>query len=177
MVDFARARYPHIRFDVGDMRSIRVQRLFDVILCMGSALTYALTDADIDSTLSTFAAHAHAGTLLIPEINNAATYLPGGKFKDTVAVTVNHPDFPAQATSVYTFNRRCQRLVRHRTWTINGGSSVQDYCEYRLFFPAELEHLLAAKGFATFGMFDNMELRDTDLSGERLYVAALFREC
>ena len=67
------------------------------------------------------------------------------------------------------------RLIRHRMWSIDDGSSAEDYCEYRLFFPAELEHLLAGKGFTTVGMFDNMELLDNDLSGERLYVAAKYR--
>jgi len=174
MIDFARSCYPRIRFEVGDMRSVRMGRKFDTILCMGSALMYALTEADIDGTLNTLAAHAHEGTLLIVDINNAATYLPGGRFKDTATFTINHPEFSAEATSTYTFDRLRQRLIRHRTWSIADGSSVEDYCEYRLFFPAELEHLLAGKGFVTLGMFDNMELRDTDLSGERLYVAARY---
>jgi len=49
------------------------------------------------------------------------------------------------------------------------------YCEYRPFFPAELEHLLGEKGFQVVGMFDNKEMEESDLSGEWLYVAARFR--
>jgi hypothetical protein len=52
---------------------------------------------------------------------------------------------------------------------------VEDFCKYRLFFPAELEYLLGEKGFEVVGMFDNKELTETDLSGKRLYVAAVMR--
>ncbi len=45
---------------------------------------------------------------------------------------------------------------------------------YRMFFPAELGHLLRNKGFRVVAMFDNKELRPTDLSGRTLYVAAVF---
>lgn len=176
MIDFAKSRFPEIAFDVGDMRFVRLNRSFDAILCMGSAFMYALTNKDVDATLHTFAAHAHKGTLLILDINNAATYLPGGTFSDTVDIAVRHAEFTARATSHYSFDHRRQRLVRQRTWLIDDGSTVDDYCEYRLFFPAELEHLLDDVGFRTVGMFDNMELRDTDLSGERLYVAAIFED-
>jgi SAM-dependent methyltransferase len=174
MIDFARSRFPHILFHVSDMRSVRLQRTFDAVICMGSVFMYALTNADVDSTLDTFASHATEGTLLILDMDNAATYLPGSTFKNAVEFTVDHPEFSARANSVYTFDRRRQRVVRHRTWTIGGGSTVEDYCEYRLFFPAELQHRLELKGFVTVGMFDNMELRDTDLSGKRLYVAAKY---
>ena len=80
-----------------------------------------------------------------------------------------------KGTASYAFQRRAQRLTRKRIWRIPGGAPVEDYCEYRLFFPAELEHLLAGKGFCVVDIFDNRALRESDLSGEWLYVAAVFR--
>jgi len=38
-----------------------------------------------------------------------------------------------------------------------------------------LERLLAEKTFEVAGMFDNKDLKETDLSGPRLYVAAVKR--
>nr|VFJ98043.1 MAG: hypothetical protein BECKH772B_GA0070898_101247 [Candidatus Kentron sp. H]VFK01212.1 MAG: hypothetical protein BECKH772A_GA0070896_102187 [Candidatus Kentron sp. H]VFK04913.1 MAG: hypothetical protein BECKH772C_GA0070978_102197 [Candidatus Kentron sp. H] len=64
----------------------------------------------------------------------------------------------------------CRRLFE-----IPGMAPVRDWCEYRLFFPAKLEHRLAENGFEVVGMFDNKKLEESDLSGEWLYVAALFR--
>jgi hypothetical protein len=43
-----------------------------------------------------------------------------------------------------------------------------------MFFPSELENLLSRKGFRVVDMFDNRELRHTELTGRTLYVAATF---
>jgi len=172
MIAFARSRRPHLHLQVGDMRTARLGRTFDAVLCMGSALMYAWTDADVAATLATFATHAHAEALLVLDINNAAGYLAGGSFREQMTVEVRTPEFAATGVARNTFDRRRQRLVRRRTWTIPGHPAVEDYCEYRLFFPAELEHLLGEHGFDVQGMFDNKDLRETDLSGPRLYVAA-----
>lgn len=100
--------------------------------------------------------------------------LPDVRFREQSEIFVNHADLNASAKSRYSVDQRHQRLVRQRTWTIDGGRVVEDDCEYRLSFPGELEQLLEGAGFTVVGMFDNMDLRDTDLSGERLYVAALY---
>ena len=59
MIRYARGRHPKLHFQVGDMRTLRLQRSFDVILCMGSALMYALTNEEVDQVLHTFVLHAH----------------------------------------------------------------------------------------------------------------------
>jgi SAM-dependent methyltransferase len=174
-IEFAAARRPHLHLEVGDMRTLRLGRPFDVILNMGSAFMYALTNADIAKVLDTFAAHSHPGTLLILDINNAASYLGGEHFKQTSELRVSSPEFTAEAHSTYSFDRRRQLLVRRRTWKIQGQGDVEDFCEYRMFFPAELEHLLSQRGFRVVGMFDNMHLQETELSGPRLYVPAIFQ--
>ena len=133
---------------------------------------YALTNEEVDQVLDTFVLHAHSGTLLILDLNNAASYLGGGTFKEQTEFAVDGTDFSASSIARHGFDRRRQLLVRRRTWSIPGRPPIEDFCEYRLFFPAELEHLLNAKGFRVLGMFDNKDLRETDLSGPRLYVAA-----
>jgi len=174
MIAYARATRPHVEFQTGDMRSFRVGRTFEAILCMGSAFMYALTNDDVDAALRTFAAHARRGTLLILDINNAAACLPGGAFRPEFDTEIVRDEFTARAHTRCRFDRRRQLLIRERTWHIPGRDPVDDYCEYRLFFPAELEALLAAHRFRVLGEFDNMQLRDSDLSGARLYVAALY---
>ena len=175
MIAFAKLKRPHLHLAVGDMRTVRLGRTFDVILCMGSVLMYALTNEDVAGTLDTVAAHAYPGTLLILDLDNAAGYLGGDHFKNTSELRVNALDFSARALSAYTFDRRRQRLVRRRCWTMDGQGEVEDYCEYRLFFPAELEHMLHIHAFKVMAMFDNKQLQETDLSGPRLYVPAVFQ--
>ena len=173
MIQYARSRYPGLHLHVGDMRTVRLHRSFDVILCMGSAFTYALTNEDVDQVLETFVVHGRSGTLLILDINNAAGYLGGGTFKEQIESTVDRPNFSASAVARHDFDRRRQLLVRRRTWRMRGRPPIEDFCKYRLFFPAELEHLLAEKGLRVLGMFDNKDLQETELSGPRLYVAAM----
>jgi len=173
MIEFARAVRPQLRLEVGDMRSLRLGRTFDAILCMGSALMYALADRDVRATLQTFAAHAHPGTLLVLDLNNASSWLGGG-FVAESELRVDVPGFQATAQVLNRLDRRRQTLTRLRVWAIPGQGPVEDRCEYRLLFPAELEHLLADSGFRVVGMFDNKELADGDLAGPRLYVAATF---
>jgi len=175
MIQHARSKHPGLHLQVGDMQTVRLQRCFDVILCMGSAFMYALTNEEVDQVLHTFVLHAHSGTLLILDIYNAASYLGGGTFKEQTDFAIDETAFSASAIALHGFDRRRQLLVRRRTWSIPGRPPIEDFCEYRLFFPAELEHLLNTKGFRVLGMFDNMDLRETDLSGPRLYVAAIRR--
>ena len=78
MIEYAGRMHPHLTLQVGDMRSLRLGRTFDAIMCMGSAFMYTLTNEDVDHTLAAFAAHAHPGTVVILDINNAACYLGGG---------------------------------------------------------------------------------------------------
>ena len=173
MIHFAKGQRLRLKLSVGDMRSVRVGRTFDAIMCMGSAFMYALSNEDVAKTLDTFAAHAHTGTLLVLDINNAAGYLGGGTFQERIESKVDAPELTATTIAINSFDRRKQLLIRKRTWTIHGRPPVEDFCKYRLFFPAELEHLLGEKGFQVVGMFDNKELEQSDLSGNRLYVAAI----
>lgn len=175
MIQFAKSKRPHLRFELGDMRTFRLGRTFDAVLCLGSALMYAHTDQDVDRTLATFRAHCHNGSLLVLDIRNAIGFLPGGcEFKERLETTVNTPDFTATVVSTQSFDRRKQRMIRRRTWQIPGREAVEDYCEYRMFFPAELERLLTENGFDVLDIFDNKDTKETDLSGRRLYVAAQY---
>jgi trans-aconitate methyltransferase len=57
--------HPWCEFVVADIRTVRLDRTFDVVLCLGNAAAYMLGDHDLTALLTTFAAHAHPGTLLL----------------------------------------------------------------------------------------------------------------
>lgn len=174
MIGFAQSRYPQLTFQVGDMRSFRLGRSFEAMLSLGWAITYALTNEDIDKTIQTYAAHARSGTLLVLELLNGARYLSESGFQDRQEFEITSEEITGTAIATYTFQRRQQLLERKRLWKFPGQEPIEDYCKYRLFFPAEIEHLLAAKGFEVVGMFDNRALQESELSGSALYVAAIF---
>ena len=97
MIRYAKGRHPELHFQVGDMRTVRLERRFDLILCMGSTLMYALTNEEVNQVLDTFVVHAHPGTLLILDLNNAASYLGGDIFKERMESNVDGPGFSATA--------------------------------------------------------------------------------
>ena len=135
VIEYARMRRPKLHLAVGDMRTVRLGRTFDAIVCMGSTLMYAITNEDVTKVMETFAIHAHDGTLLILDIRNACGLLGGGSFKETTETRVSTAELSAEAVSHHRFDHRHQLMIRERTWTMGDGQSVQDYCEYRLLFP------------------------------------------
>jgi len=175
MIEYARSRSSSVTYFVGDMRTWRHDRTFDVVLCFGSVILYAISDQDVDQTLETFVAHSHHGSLLIIDMRNASAYL-GRDFDASIEGDVASPEFTAHYTEEYSLNRRRQLLCRKRTWEISDGTRAQDYCEYRLFLPHEIEYRLRKKGFTVLGMYDNKELHESDLSGSTLYVVAEYEE-
>jgi SAM-dependent methyltransferase len=165
-IAYARASRPHLRFVQADMRTLRLDRTFDVITSLGNVLSYALTDADLACTVDTYAAHAHRGTLLILDVLNARSYLDSDAFRERIEGSVDTPSFQATSVSIHTLDRAARILTRTRTWRIREQDPVEeDYAEYRLLYPDELTRLLEAGGFQMLGLFDNREFRPSDLAG------------
>jgi SAM-dependent methyltransferase len=174
IISYAKEHRPHLNLHVGDMRAARLNRQFDVILCMGSTFMYALSGTDIQETLESFQHHSHRDTLLILDIHNAASMLGNDEIKDKIEFNVDHQNLHARVISVHSLDLRNQLLIRERTWHFFDEDPVEDYCRYRLFFPAELRHFLVLNGFEVIDIFDKKELGNSDLSGKRLYVAAKY---
>jgi SAM-dependent methyltransferase len=164
-VAYANAVRPHLRVLQGDMRSVRLGRVFDLITSFGNALSYALTDGDLARTAETYAAHAHAGTLLIVDALNARSYLEGDGFRERIEGQVDAPEFQATSVSTHTLDRTARILTRTRVWRISGRPSVEDYAEYRLVYADELARLLVAAGFEGVELYDNRDFRASDLTG------------
>ena len=164
-VAYANTVRPHLRIRQGDMRSVRLGRVFDLVTSFGNAISYALTDADLTRTMETYAAHARAGALLIVDALNARSYLEGDGFKERIEGGVDTPEFQATSVSTHTLDRAARILTRTRIWHIPGRPPVEDHAEYRLVFPDELVRVLETAGFESLGLFDNRECRSSDLAG------------
>ena len=164
-IAYARSVRAGITFHVGDMRTIRLGRTFDLVTCLGNALSYALTDHDLTETVRTFAAHAHGGTLLVVDPLNARTYLEADGFETRIEGRVDAPEFKATSVSLHELDRTARVLKRTRTWRIEGRADVEDYAEYRRLFPEEVQQMLETGGFQVLSMYDNREFQCTDLTG------------
>lgn len=170
MIDFARKRRGHIDVRVGDMRSVRLGRTFEAITCMGIAIANLHADDDLSQALATFAAHSEPGTLLVLEALNAITADGGGTLERRFVIDT--PALQAAADATYEHDRRRQLLARRRVWIGMGSGPVEDFVRFRTLAPRELEHRLAAHGFETLEMYDNLDLVETDLGAILLVVVA-----
>jgi len=164
-VAYARAARPGLTVAVADMRSVRLGRRFDVVTCLGNAFSYALTDDDLADTVTTFAAHAEGGALLVLDTLNARAYLEGDGFQERMEGCVDRPEFRARSVSLHRLDRETRVLTRSRTWHIAGEPDVEDHAEYRLLFPAELAAFLERGGFHVLALYDNRQLVPTELTG------------
>jgi SAM-dependent methyltransferase len=171
MVDYASQHRPTIDFRVGDMRVLRLDRTFQVILSLGWAIANIHANDDLDRVMATFAAHSEVGTLLVLEVLNPhqVTGLPR-------RFTIDTPAFYAEGTAEYLPYAREQLLERRRVWTVEGDRPVHDSVRFRLLYPRELAYYLSNHGFKVVEIYDNITLESGEPASPSLYVVARFGE-
>jgi SAM-dependent methyltransferase len=67
MLRVARHRLPQVRLVLGDMRTFRLNRRFDVVSCLFSAIGHLGTKEDVRRTFANFAYHLNPGGVAIVE--------------------------------------------------------------------------------------------------------------
>jgi SAM-dependent methyltransferase len=169
MVDYARQQRPMIDFRVGDMRTFRLGRTFQVILSLGWAIANIHANDDLDRVMATFAAHSETGTMLVLEVINADQVddLPR-------RFTIDIPGFYAEGTADYLPHAREQLIERRRVWAVRDGEPVYDLVRFRLLYPRELAYYLSNHGFQVVEIYDNTDLESEDLAIPSQYVVAMF---
>lgn len=173
MASYAAHTYPDLDVSVGDIRTLRLGRTFDVITALGWVVENVHSCDEVSAAMATFAAHAEPGTLLVFDTHNAIGDLAAQGSRSDFAVEC--PDFTATGKATFEVDRRHQILTRHRNWELSDGTRETDVAHFRLFFPMELEHHLNLHGFDVLEMFDNTDMQDSELDGSMLYVTATYR--
>jgi SAM-dependent methyltransferase len=172
MVDYSRKKYPDIDFAVGDIRSLRYGRTFDIVTCLGWVIENVHSDHDIAQAMETLAVHSTPGSLLILDAHNPIGDLMAAGSRKEFSFDVGGQT--AYARAEFEVDRRNQVLTRTRQWTLPDGTQEIDTAHFRLYFPKELENHLNRHGFEVVDMFDNTDLHPSALSGAMLYVAARY---
>jgi SAM-dependent methyltransferase len=173
MASYAARTHPQLDISVGDIRTVRLGRTFDVLTALGWVIENVHSHADISAAMATFAAHARPGTLLVFDAHNAIGDLHAQGSRSEFAI--ERPGFTATGKATFSVDRRRQILTRHRTWELSDGTREADLARFRLYFPMELEHHLELHGFQVVEMLDNTDMRESDLTGSMLYVTATYR--
>ncbi|GGX22135.1 hypothetical protein GCM10010297_49130 [Streptomyces malachitofuscus] len=157
MLTHARTHHRGPEYVRADLRGFDLGRnAFDAVVCLDSALLYCHTNALLDAFLSSCRRAVAPAGLLVAEMRNGAHFLGRTGLLDIPRVD----EFAWQgtayrSTTTLTVDRTAQLLRRTRVWTADDGSEpVEQRSAWRLLFPQELRHLLAAHGFEVLELHD-----------------------
>lgn len=169
----ARSKDPAGRYFVGDMKSFRLRRRFDLLICLGTTFSYNRTNAELQSTLRTFRAHLKPEGCLVLDVLNAIAFTSPRRFKRTTRHAFFHNGKRATATIQHHLNLKRQSLTEQVSWKIQGMRQRHDHPEeLRLFFPEELAFHLEVAGFARVKLLDGYGRSSPAFDGRRLLALA-----
>ena len=107
MLAVSRRLNPEVEHIEGDMRSLRLNRVFDVVL-IHDAIAYCVTRDDLEAALGTAAVHCRpGGTVIVAPDYVKETFEPGTDWAATMART---------AAPFATWNGRAIRIPPTRPW-------------------------------------------------------------
>ncbi|MFE6774872.1 class I SAM-dependent DNA methyltransferase [Streptomyces sp. NPDC057702] len=150
MLAHAGRRHPGPAYVRADLRDFDLgQDAFDAITCLDSALLYCHTGADLDGALTSCRRALAPGGLLVAEMRNGAFFLGNTELLDIPRhTTLSWQGVTYTAVTTLWIDRAAQLLRRCRVWSADDNSPpLAQHSAWRLLFPQELRHLLAAHGF------------------------------
>ncbi len=85
MIDIARNKVPDVKFIEGDMKNLNINKRFDVITCLFSAMSYNLSLSEFKTTLQNFYSHLKEGGVVIFDLGiNKNNWVEGMISVDTI---------------------------------------------------------------------------------------------
>ncbi len=85
MLEIAREKVPEADFIKGDMKKLELERKFDVIICIFSAIHYNINYSELENTLTNFYNNLENGGILIYDLSfNTENWIEGIVSVDTV---------------------------------------------------------------------------------------------
>ncbi|MFC5213506.1 class I SAM-dependent methyltransferase [Streptomyces coerulescens] len=155
MLAYARDRHPGPSFVRADLHGFDLG-VFDAVVCLDSSLLYCRTNDQLDGFLASCRRALTPGGLLIAEMRNGAYFLGRTDLLDSpTGNTFTWQGITYRSTTTLTVDRTAQLLRRTRVWAGDDGAPpVAQHSAWRLLFPHELRHFLAAHGFEVLELHD-----------------------
>jgi SAM-dependent methyltransferase len=154
-----------VPFSQGDVRTVRLHRLFDAVVMMFAVLGYQVSDEDVLGALKTARRHLRDGGLFLVEVWHGPAVLhqpPQGRVK-----TVSTPQGELRRESMIEVDRERHLAAVHFRLSTPQGTVVtsEELHRLRYFFPEELHEFLQKTGFECLrvGAFPDFD-RDPDES-------------
>ncbi len=150
MIEIAKAKnIPHSEFFVGDMSKFDLNRKFDSVISMFSAMGYLTDNKQIEGFFNSVKKHLNKNGLLVLDVWNGLgvmNELPTSREKSSEkdGLKIVRKSFPDLDSKNHTNN------VRFNVKVFGNGNLIEDYNEnhkVRFFFPQELKKYLEDAGF------------------------------
>jgi SAM-dependent methyltransferase len=172
-VGAARAKDPGGVYFVGDMRSFKLRRKFDLVLCLGTTFSYNLFNSAVSESLRNFRRHLSPGGRLVIDVLNAITFTGARPFRRRTRRVYRHQGKRMTATIRHDLDLRRQTMTEQVTWRAARSSARRDPAEtMRLFFPQEPASHIERAGFGDLKLMDKYGKSTAAFTGRRLIVVA-----
>lgn len=162
MLKQARARLPSTDLIEADMRSLRLNRTFDAVICLFSGIGYMAATSELNAAVAAMASHLTPHGVLIVD-----SWVLPGEWRGTVGTDLNTAvtDTLKVARVVHaTRQGRTTRLqMHHLVATDRGVDYIVDHHELTLFSRREYQAALQLAGL-------NVETIDSPLPGRDRYI-------
>lgn len=161
LLEVARPRNPGMELVVGDMTDFNLGRRFDAVICLFSAIGYAVTKERLISTVACMAAHLEPGGVLLVEPWHGPDTWEDGHLG---AVFIDHPDL--KVARINTTGRVGTTSILDLHYLVGRADGVAHFTErHELGLFSEADHRDA---FESAGL--TVELDPEGLMGRGLYV-------
>ena len=147
--------------DRADMRSLRLDRRFDAVLCLGTAFNYLAALSDVRKALNTFRSHLRKGGMLVLDLTNFDAWL---RHPQNARAEVDYSMPDGTRTAIFAFNDQdLSRRIHHaRFLTVvqrNGRIDLSfDEAPLRIWRRQELDRALRASGFRPLEWWGDLRL-------------------
>jgi SAM-dependent methyltransferase len=158
---------------VGDMRTFRLERKFDVIVCLGTTFSYNYTNAAIRACLQNLKRHLSSGGRVVIDVLNAIAFIGPRPFQRRTQHYLWYRGKRTTATIRHQLDLRRQLMTEQVTWSFAGQTAHRDPPEkLRLFFPQEFAFHLEQAGFGDVKLIDTFGKSTAAFDGRRLIAVA-----
>lgn len=169
----ARSKDPGGNYRVGNMRTFRIERRFDLIVCVGTTFSYNLTNRQISLCLANFRRHLRPNGYLLLDVLNAAAFMGPRPFRSITNHEFEYLGHRALATIRHQLHLRKQTMSEQVSWRIHGRRQRNDPPEeLRLLFPQELVFHLETAGYERVELTDRHGKAGAAFDGRRLIAVA-----
>jgi SAM-dependent methyltransferase len=133
-----------------DMRTLRLNREFDALLCLGTAFNYVTAPSDVRRSLASFRRHLRNGGLLVLDLTNFDAWI---RHPQNARAEVDYRSPDGTRIAIFGFNEQERRKKIHRArflTVVQRGNRIDvrfDETPLRIWEKPELDRALRTAGF------------------------------